>query len=735
MLLRLKVCFLRRRRVRSVDSSTMFQMLVQIVRIVRIVRIAQLTRSCALAVLVAALVGAATASPARAMGVVVSSPSNGLSSGPATTAGFKPPARVLPGRLLLRHAQIDEELLRRADAGEAQARRRVERIVRALRVPHAQALHFERGTVAGYALFTWPTDDEAETLLLVKRLRSHAGVLGAAANHWWQPLKVPNDLFIEQMWHLTPIGAFGAWDLTVGDSSQTVAVIDTGTFRSHEDLVGKDAAGFDFVSTENSADGDARDPDYEDPGVDCEGNLGEFHGTHVAGTILAAANNGLGIAGLNWSARLVTVRALGCFGGSNLDILEGLAWLAGFDIALDPETPSGDKVPALPPELRPRVVNMSLGSEGECDDFSRDVLNLVVEQGLIAVVAAGNDSGPVNNPANCEAAIAVAAYGPGTDNPIAGYSSFGSQIDVVAPGGDQSARGDITDGVLSLYSAASDPPYAYLQGTSMAAPHVAGAISLMLALNSALGRAQVVSILERTGDACQGCGDKPALRIDRALVDVGGIDPTEPGDPCATLCSPGQACVDNLCVATCGSDDDCAQEDLCTDDGLCRPDDGDHLDNGNGNGAIRLCDPRRGNMDCPSGEGCVANEDRRTGVCALGHDGGADVGALCGSAQDCETGLCDRGVCTVSCDEGDGCHEGFSCDDNAVPGGLCRAESCRLRDDDFCGAGWACNFSSTEHYVCAHRPSNYPGCAQASLDGRTALVLGLLWILRFRRRR
>lgn len=663
---------------------------------------------------------------------------------PSSTS--RAPARLVPGRVLLKLAAFDEAMLKKADAGDASARAALEGAVRALPAARVVELRYTRRLLAGWALFSFASVDEDETEALVNALRAAPGVKGAAPDRWFRPLRRPNDEFFDLMWHLGPIGAEGGWDITVGSAGQTVGVVDTGTFRAHEDLAGKDAAGFDFVSTGRPNDGNGRDADYNDPGDGCGEVVDSFHGSHVAGTILANSNNGRGVAGLNWNARLVTSRVLGCDGGANSDIMEGLAWLAGFDIPLDPNDPDGPSVPPLATNLRPRVANMSLGGPGACDQFSEDVLQLVVDQGLIPVIAAGNDGGPVNSPANCPAAIAVGAYGPGVDNPLAAYSSFGPEIDVVAPGGDQEARGVFEDGVLSFYSNDISPPYTFLEGTSMAAPHVSGAVSLMLALNPTLSRDDVANALAATGDFCRGCDGKPALRIDAALIDVGDVVPTQPGDSCTGFCSPGQSCLDNICRVTCVSDGDCLSSEVCDPvDDVCLPDAGGGGTGGGGNtggggggaGSGTLCDPRRGNMDCPNGEGCSPDPDGEGGECIRGLDDGDDQGALCRRDGDCASGLCDRGVCTVTCDLDDGdCLDGYECDDDAVPGGLCRPESCQDEDERFCERGWECSYSSEERYVCADEASNYLHCASGRLGRADALAaLVVLGLVRRRRPR
>src|ERR1044071_7935260 len=136
----------------------------------------------------------------------------------------------------------------------------------------------------------------------------------------------PNDPYFPQLWGFAAIEAEAAWDVTVGSTSQRVGVVDTGTRRTHADRAAHDVAGYDFVSDiDNAGDGDSRDDDYTD-----EGGAGEFHGSHVAGTILAKGNDRHGVPGVNWKAGLVTARALGLNGAGDLvDIMEAAAWLAG----------------------------------------------------------------------------------------------------------------------------------------------------------------------------------------------------------------------------------------------------------------------------------------------------------------------------------------------------------------------------------------------------------------------
>ncbi len=596
--------------------------------------------------------------------------------------------------------------------------------------------------VLGWILLEDPSlQSEDATLAVVARAEKLPGIDGAAAVWVWRAFATPGDPFFEFMWHLDAIGARAAWDITEGRSENLVGVVDTGTLFNHEDFVGKNAAQFDFISNvESAADGNGRDGDATDPGDAAPGcaPVNSFHGTHVAGTILANSDNNVGISGLNWNGRLVTGRALGRCGGSTVDINEAVAWMAGFQV---------DPAPNLSAALRPRVINLSLGATGApCDSFTNDVWGAVTARGHVIVVAAGNDGNnvPVASPANCPDSVAVAAFGPVNGISLAPYSNFGNEIDIVAPGGDQ--RFDFNDGVLSAVDSSVSPfqgsiPYSFYEGTSMAAPHVAGVLSLMFDVNPNLSRDQAVDLLKSNSGSCATCRNKPTLRADLAVAAAAGTTiSTDPGDSCAGtgFCSPGQVCLgtqDPVCERTCGGDGDCGggtcQNSICVGgEGEGEGEGGE----GEGEPDVGECDVRRGNMDCPVGEGCVEGDDDK-GECVRGRDGPGKNGELCEFNRDCGSGLCDRGVCTVTCD-GSRCSDGYSCDedDEDIPGGLCRADSC-VDDTAICGDdGFNCSYSSAERYVCAAGPSNYLGFCGAA-PGAAAPVAGLMVLLWRRRRR
>lgn len=298
-----------------------------------------------------------------------------------------------------------------------------------------------------------------------------------------------------------------------GDRRIVVAVIDTGLDTAHPEI--KASAniarqpdgrfmGFDFVSDpEMGNDNDGRDDDPRDPGDKCAAGdpsaEDSFHGTHVAGIIGAgASNNGLGIAGGAWNVTIVPVRAVGKCGGQLRDINDAIRFSAGIAPGVDG---AGREV-WINPEHRPAdIINLSLGLFESCPASMQAAIDAAHAAGAIVVVAAGNDRVDTRYyaPAGCKNVVVVAASDAG--GKIAPYSNFGTSVSLMAPGGNlaEDSNGDgQPDGILSTrmsHQACTDPLaagkaggtdvglcyFAYLEGTSMAAPHVSAALALLKA--------------------------------------------------------------------------------------------------------------------------------------------------------------------------------------------------------------------------------------------------------------
>ncbi|MER5869726.1 S8 family serine peptidase [Streptomyces sp. NPDC002044] len=353
----------------------------------------------------------------------------------------------------------------------------------------------------------------------------------------------PNDTDYAKQWDLfeptAGMNVPAAWDKTTG-SGVTVAVIDTG-YVAHSDLAANTVAGYDFITSSTAArDGNGRDNNPADQGdwsaagecsATSKASDSSWHGTHVAGTIAAATGNGKGIAGIAYNARIQPVRVLGKCGGATSDIVDAITWA------------SGGSVPGVPANATPaKVINMSLGGSGACGTSYQNAINAAVGRGTTVVVAAGNSNADAAgfSPASCNNVINVAASNRTGDRSF--YSNYGSIIDVAAPGGETrratDTPGTVTtpeNGILSTLNAGTTTPgaenYKPYQGTSMAAPHVAGLAALLVAAKPSLTPAQIESAIKTNarplaGTCTGGCGT--GLADATATVNAVATTPTTP---------------------------------------------------------------------------------------------------------------------------------------------------------------------------------------------------------------
>lgn len=335
----------------------------------------------------------------------------------------------------------------------------------------------------------------------------------------------PNDTEYTKQWDLFEatggMNVPGAWDKATG-SGVNVAVIDTG-YAAHSDVAANVISGYDFISTAADArDGNGRDSDAKDEGdwnaTDGECGTGSkasnssWHGTHVAGTIAATTGNSKGVAGIAYNAKIQPVRVLGKCGGSSADIADAITWA------------SGGTVPGVPANPTPaKVINMSLGgASSTCPSVYQNAINGAVSRGTTVVVAAGNSNANASGftPANCANIINVASTSREGNRSF--YSNYGSIVDVAAPGGETrratDTPGTVTtpeNGILSTLNSGattqSTENYKPYQGTSMAAPHIAGLAALLKSAKSTLTPAEIEAAIKSNarplpGTCTGGCG-------------------------------------------------------------------------------------------------------------------------------------------------------------------------------------------------------------------------------------
>ena len=315
-----------------------------------------------------------------------------------------------------------------------------------------------------------------------------------------------SDPYFGSQWHLYSqysIHADYAWRITKGKPTVVVAVLDGG-ITAHPDLDANIVDGYDFISDPAfSRDGDGWDANPQDEGDYTNDQSSSWHGTHVAG-IIGARSNSIGGVGVAPGVKIQPIRVLGTNGGSSSDLIAAIHWAAGIKVGGVPNNPT----PA-------RVINLSIGTSTptSCDAGTQAAVRAAWDKGVTPVTAAGNSAFEAagSYPGNCYPTINVTATGY-TGN-IAPYANFGDGVDFSAPGGDDELSAIAPDGsegmIVSTFNLGEttegEPSYGLQEGTSMAAPVVAGVVALIYSARPDLGSQDVYKILLATvGDFKEG---------------------------------------------------------------------------------------------------------------------------------------------------------------------------------------------------------------------------------------
>ncbi|MDQ6824394.1 MAG: S8 family serine peptidase, partial [Candidatus Eremiobacteraeota bacterium] len=372
----------------------------------------------------------------------------------------------------------------------------------------------------GAATFSIPSSDARA---VAASLSNQPGVVSAGPIIYRQKAAVPNDpLFTPlRQWDMYQINMPSAWDVTKGSASVTIAMIDTGYDLGNADLAGKvdQSIVFDLGTGNAHTGASIQDKDG--------------HGTDTSGIAAADTDNNVSVAGTGWSVHLLEARV--------------------FPYGSNPGAASNDVAAAIDWAVRKgaRVINLSLGSSSPDPTFEEPAVARAIALGVIVVAASGNGSGSprvgqpvIDFPAADPGVVSVGAsaycdqvkgvVGSGGYEYVASYSNYSAALTVVAPGGDpdvtqvncppssttcidnlqwienlDSLQGPFTE-VVSLFA-----------GTSQAAPHVAGALALMVSRDPALTPARALTILQTTSDSIndghQGSGRLNVLRALNAL--------------------------------------------------------------------------------------------------------------------------------------------------------------------------------------------------------------------------
>ncbi|HMF58336.1 MAG TPA: S8 family serine peptidase, partial [Pyrinomonadaceae bacterium] len=374
--------------------------------------------------------------------------------------------------------------------------------------------------------------DPDRTLQAIVALKSHPDVIYAEPDYILQRDALPNDPSFGQLYGMTNIHAQQAWDTTTGSSSVVVGVIDEGIDINHQDLqaniwtnsgeiagngIDDDGNGFiDDVQGWNFIPCNLGDPVGCGSNQVYAGSGADAHGTHVAGTIGAVGNNGIGVVGVNWQVKIMPLKFLGPTDGTTSDAIRAYGYAKMMrDLWVNTGGTKGANL---------RVLNNSYGGDGFSQSQS-DAINSLNSSGILFVAAAGNDG--VNTdvsphyPSSYDLPNLISVAATDSSDQISSFSNFGtSTVHMGAPGS-------------NILSTTPNNTYSFFSGTSMATPHVAGAAALLLARFPNLTVQQLRGLLMFNGDDLASLATKTLtgrrLNVLNSLQSGAENDTTPPG--------------------------------------------------------------------------------------------------------------------------------------------------------------------------------------------------------------
>ncbi len=311
-----------------------------------------------------------------------------------------------------------------------------------------------------------------------------ASVKSCSPNYIVRSSKTSNDPLLVELWGLGAVSgadARSAWDSTTGSAASVIAVVDSGVDYTHPDLAQNMWRNLEETPG-NGIDDDGNGYIDDVFGIDAISGSGDpqdenGHGTHVSGTIGARGDNGIGVVGVNWNTSIMALRFLDAEGsGTIADAIEAMNYIIA-------QRERGVPI---------RVINASWGGGGYSEPFV-STLHRLNELGVIFVAAAGNEStdndAAPSYPSSYQVPNVVAVGAISEDQNLADFSNFGAtSVDLVAPG-------------VGIVSTVPGGGYARMSGTSMASPHVAGALALLTSHEPNIGVEAAVARLLETGVA------------------------------------------------------------------------------------------------------------------------------------------------------------------------------------------------------------------------------------------